>query len=70
VTTFEARYHSGCGECGWRIKPGDLARYDAHDDVVHVVCPEAVPLRAAGEVCGRCFIERSTAGTCGCEGDE
>jgi hypothetical protein len=69
MTTFEARFHSDCGECGWRIKRGDLAKYDDHDDVVHVVCPEAVPLRAVGEVCG-CFIERSTAGKCGCEGDE
>jgi hypothetical protein len=34
------------------------------------VCPEAVPLRAVGEVCGRCFMERSAAGTCGWEGDE
>jgi hypothetical protein len=70
VTTFEARFHSDCVHCGWRIKPGDLAKYGHHDYVVHVVCPEAVPLRAVGEVCGRCFIEKSASGACGCEGGD
>ena len=64
---FEARYHSDCADCGWRIKPGDLAKYDDRGDVVHVVCPEDVGLRAAGEVCGKCFIEKAANGACGCE---
>lgn len=67
MTTFEARRHSDCGECGWRIKPGDLAKYNDRDDVVHVVCPEDVGLRAVNEICGRCFMEKSGAGTCGCD---
>lgn len=67
MRTLEARYHSDCGACGWRIKPGDLAKYDADDDVVHVVCPENVGLREVGEVCGRCFMEKATNGECGCE---
>jgi hypothetical protein len=31
---------------------------------------ELGPENGAGEVCGRCFIEKSANGTCGCEGDE
>jgi hypothetical protein len=31
---------------------------------------ELGPQIGAQEVCGRCFMEKSTAGTCGCEGDE
>lgn len=65
--TFLARFHSDCGECGWRIKPGDLAQYDAHGDVRHVVCPENTGLREVGLVCPECFIEKSASGACGCE---
>ena len=65
---FEARYHSDCDECGWRIKPGDLVAYRAGaTEVSHFVCPEDVGLRAAGEVCGRCFMEKSVSGECGCD---
>lgn len=67
MSIFEARRHSDCAGCGWRIKPGDLAKYDEHDSVVHLVCPEEVGLRAVGEVCGRCFMEKSITGVCGCE---
>lgn len=66
-TIFEARFHGECPECGWRIKPGDLVRHDKHDDLVHVACPEDVGLRVAGEICPKCFIERSTNGACGCD---
>lgn len=67
TATFEARYHSECPACGWRIKPGDLATWDEHDDVTHKVCPEDAGLRAAGEVCGRCFTEKAVNGECGCD---
>ena len=67
MSFFEARYHSECGECGRRIKPGDMAKYDDRDKVVHVICPEDVGLRAAGEVCGKCFMEKSLTGECGCD---
>ena len=67
MSIFEARFHSECPSCGWRIKPGDMARYNAHDDVVHVACPEDEGLRAVGEICGRCFIEKSASGVCGCD---
>ena len=63
---FEARWSTECSECGWRVTPGALARYNEHDDVVHVVCPEAVELRAVGEVCPKCFMERATNGECSC----
>jgi hypothetical protein len=67
MSTFEARYSTECPACGWRIKRGDLAKYDDRDDVVHVVCPEDVGLRVAGEVCGRCFMEKAANGECGCD---
>jgi hypothetical protein len=61
MTTFEARFYSDCGECGWRIKRGDLAKYNRHDDVVHVVCPEAVPLRV-GRRGLRAVLHRAVGG--------
>lgn len=64
---FEARFRSECPSCGWWIKPGDLARYDGGDEVVHVVCPEDVGLRAVGAVCGKCFTEKAANGSCGCD---
>ena len=67
MSTFEARWATDCFECGWRITPGTLARYNAHDDVVHAVCPDPEPLRAVGEVCGKCFLEKSVTGECGCD---
>ena len=64
---FEARWPAECPACGWWIVRGALARYDAHDDVVHAVCPESEPLRAVGKVCPECFMEKATNGTCGCD---
>ena len=63
---FEARWSSDCAECGWRITPGKLARYDDRGDVVHMVCPEDEGLRAVGEICHKCFIERAANGECSC----
>jgi hypothetical protein len=64
---FEARWPTECGECGWRIVRGSLARYNQHGEVVHAVCPDAGPLRAVGEVCGSCFQEKAANGSCGCD---
>lgn len=66
---FEARFNSECSACGWTIRQGALAKYDEHNDVVHVICPESEPLRAVGEVCGSCFMEKSATGACDCEED-
>ena len=77
-TTFEARYRSECRNCGYDIKPGELATYvprvddeNAHpwrrggsNVAVHATCPQERP---AGEVCGRCFMEKSATGVCGCD---
>lgn len=64
-SVFEARWPTDCAACGWRIVRGTLAKY-AGDEVVHAVCPESEPLRAVGEICPSCFIEKSVNGTCGC----
>ncbi|OBY33489.1 hypothetical protein [Mycolicibacter kumamotonensis] len=40
IPTFAARYTSECANCGIDIQPGDQARYDEDDEVVHVDCPE------------------------------
>jgi len=63
---FEARYSTDCATCGWRIVPGSLAKY-ADDEVVHAVCPDDAPLRAVGDICPDCFIEKSATDACGCE---
>jgi hypothetical protein len=64
---FEARWATDCSDCGWRITVGKLARYNDRGELVHAVCPENEPLRAVGEVCPRCFMERAANGSCTCE---
>ena len=67
ASIFEARYPGECPACGWAIMRGQECRYDEHDEVVHLACPDAEPLRVVGEVCGACFMEKSTTGACGCD---
>lgn len=59
--TFRAQYEgSMCpADCGHRIHPGDLVKYDEYDDLMHAECtPERDPTTLApGEVvCGVCWI--------------
>lgn len=62
---FGAKYKSLCSSCDSMIEPGELVEY-RDDEVVHVSCPDVVQL-VAGEVCGKCFMEKSVTGECGCD---
>ena len=68
---FEARYGGICENCGERITPGDLARYE-DDQLVHAgdACPRpAVGIRRTGAYCPNCWTEYALSGSCLCEED-
>ncbi len=68
---WAAKFSGVCAVCGERIVPDDIIEWaepqpplgDGPRTIQHAVCPEPRP---AAEVCPVCFMERSTAGTCGC----
>lgn len=62
---FEAKYAGTCADCDGRIDPGDSIMYDDRNKIVHVKCP--VNVDKIGEVCDRCFMEKSVDGKCGCD---
>ena len=62
---FEAKYAGTCADCDGRINPGDMITYLGRGNAVHVKCPANVD--KIGEVCDRCFMEKSVAGKCGCD---
>lgn len=66
-----AKFPGLCPGCGHGIELGqwiDRANGVGVEVYVHEGC--SVPLRPepkVGEVCGRCFMERSLTGECGCD---
>lgn len=56
---FPARFDGVCAaDCGDRIHPGDMVRYE-DDQLVHVECaPKPDPLESSEVVCGVCWLVR------------
>lgn len=65
--TFAAKHASLCSVCREGIHPGDSIRYSITGQVRHDVCPNDPDTEPAREICRTCWLERSIAGTCGCE---
>jgi hypothetical protein len=64
---FEAVYGGVCVECWGAITPGQLIKHDPRSaGYQHDQCPTEEATRR-GEVCPTCRMERSLAGTCGCD---
>lgn len=78
AATFEARYPGWCpAGCGQPIEVKDEVKWDllpgepdlpGNSRVVHAGCSMAdTQDGAAGEVCPRCWTEKSRSGACACE---
>ena len=60
---MKAEFAGRCLTCEQKIRVGDeIARVDGQ--WVHLECPPEPPV---GEVCTRCWIEKSLDGSCLCE---
>lgn len=59
---FPARYDGTCAaDCGNRIHPGDLIRYDEDDQLVHDECvpaPSKFDIQPGEVVCPDCYCIR------------
>ena len=55
--SFELKYPTECAECGEPMKPGELARYDAGDEIVHAgVCVKLYEKKPEEKPCPRCTV--------------
>lgn len=63
--SFSAKYPGHCHACDEPIKVMQECTYNAADEVVHVICPEAVPGKAR-PACPHCFCEIPPTGRCDC----
>lgn len=55
--SFVARYAGMCADCCVPITSGSLVMYDAHDELVHLQCPDQPDDVSMGDgtPCSRCF---------------
>ena len=66
MKTFEARYPGRCA-AGDEISVGDILAYDSDRQGIHVECADYPDRpKKRGEICPRCFTEKSLTGACAC----
>jgi hypothetical protein len=63
--SFEARFNGGpCGACDERVREGQEVEYDGTGRLVHVICPEALDVDEAPDVCPGCNMALPKTGRC------